>query len=213
MRKIVKLEHSALVIENGACRIAIDPGSMTGAVSRKRLAGVTAVLVTHRHGDHLDMSVLKEIGAPVYGPPEVMALAITAGLTGKALLPGEEADVAGLKVVAVPANHGPAVTNGVQNYGFVVTIGDSSVYVTGDVAGPQGPLPAGPFGIVALPVEGGGFVFSGNDAAEFLRGLGHTGVALALHADGAPAMQQEFVRNANGFCKPTLLDVGQAIQF
>jgi L-ascorbate metabolism protein UlaG (beta-lactamase superfamily) len=213
MNKIVKLEHSGLIVENGATRIGIDPGSTTGAASRKRLAGVDAVLVTHRHGDHWDVSVLKEINAPVYGPPEVIALALTAGLRGKALLPGEEANVAGAKVVAVPANHGPTVTNGVQNYGFVVTIGDSSVYVTGDMAGPQGPLPAGPFGIVALPVEGGGFVFSGSEAAEFLRGLGHTGVALALHADEAPSMREEFSMLAKTFCKPVVLTPGESVEF
>jgi hypothetical protein len=49
------------------------------------------------------------------------------------------------------------------------------------MAGPQGQLQRGPFSVVAVPVESDGFVFSWSDAAEFLRGLGHTGIALGMH--------------------------------
>lgn len=213
MRRIVKLEHSALIIENGATRLAIDPGSLTGGASRKRLVGIDGVLLTHRHGDHLDMSLLKEVGAPVYGPPEVVALALTAGLSGKALSPGEELEVAGAKVTAVLANHGPVVTSPVQNYGFVIAVGGSRVYVTGDVAGPQENAPRGPFAVVAVPVEGGGFVFSAKEAAEFIRGLGHTGLVVGLHADEAPAMREEFCELAKPFSKPAALMPGEAIEF
>jgi L-ascorbate metabolism protein UlaG (beta-lactamase superfamily) len=213
MKKLTKLEHAGLIIENGAMRIALDPGSLTGPVSRKSLSGVDAVLVTHKHGDHFNIPVLKEIGAPVYGPAEVVALAITAGLPGKALSLGQEMEVAGAKVVAVPANHGPAVTTPVQNYGFVVEVGGSRIYVTSDMAGPQDGVPSGPFAVVAVPIEGGGFVFGAEEAADFVRGLGHTGLVVGLHADEAPAMREEFYAFAKAFSKPMVPKPGESVEF
>jgi L-ascorbate metabolism protein UlaG (beta-lactamase superfamily) len=210
---VQKLEHAALLIEYDGRRIAIDPGSMTGPASRAKLRGVDAVLLTHKHADHFDPSVLREIGAPVFAPSEVAALAITSGLAATPLALGRRAIIAGMSIVPVAANHGPAVTKPVENYGFVVQADKTRLYVTSDMAGAQGLLPPGPFALVALPVEGGGFVFDGKEAAEFLRGMGHTGLAIAVHADEAPAMRDEFAKVAGTFCKPVALGVGETVEF
>jgi L-ascorbate metabolism protein UlaG (beta-lactamase superfamily) len=209
---IQKLEHAALLIEGNGHRIAIDPGAMTGPASRAKLRGVEGVLLTHKHADHFDVAVLLEIGAPVYGPPEVAALAAMAGLKGLSLEPGVPITISGIRVIPGLANHGPSVTQRIENYGYVLEVGDARIYFTGDMAGTQGALPPGLFSLVAIPVEGGGFVFDGNEAAEFLRCLGHTGLAIAIHADEAPGMREQFMNAAKSFCKPILLDLGGTVK-
>jgi L-ascorbate metabolism protein UlaG (beta-lactamase superfamily) len=214
MKKVTiqKLEHAALVIDHNGRRIVVDPGSMTSATSRAKLRGVDAVLVTHKHGDHFDAAVLREIGVHVFGPPEVVALARASGLGATPLVLDIPTSIAGMNIIPVAANHGPAVTKPVENYGFIVQAEKARLYVTSDMAGSQSALPSGPFAVVALPVEGGGFVFDGKEASEFLRAIRHTGMAIALHADDAPAMRDEFIRFAGAFCKPVALDIGETVE-
>ena len=210
--KVVKLEHAALRIEHAGKRIAIDPGSMTSASSGAMLRGVDAVLITHKHGDHFAPAILHEIGAHIYGPAEVVDLAKAAGLAATALECGGVATIGGLVVTAVSANHGPEVRGPLDNFGFVIGAGDCQLYVTSDLAGPQQKLPLGPFALIAIPVEGGGFVFDGQEAAEFLKEIGHSGLALPVHADDAPDMRFKFTQAAALFCKPVELGIGGAIE-
>lgn len=60
--KVTKLEHACLVIEaDGGSRLVIDPGSYTQPLAD--LAGVVAVVVTHKHDDHCDETQLRRITA------------------------------------------------------------------------------------------------------------------------------------------------------
>jgi L-ascorbate metabolism protein UlaG (beta-lactamase superfamily) len=194
--KITKLDHACVLLEHDGHRVVVDPGSHTTPDTVDRLAGVDAVLVTHRHGDHYDPAILKAIGAPVFGVPEVVRLAADAGLTAHALAIGTPATVAGMHVTTVPANHGPNVTQPVENVGFVVEAGGVSIYVTGDMKGPQAAAPAAALSAVVLPFEGGRFIFSPAEAAAFVRGLRHKGLVIPVHADGAADNAREFVEAA-----------------
>ncbi|CAD5994098.1 MBL fold metallo-hydrolase [Agreia sp. COWG] len=48
--RLTKLEHAALIIEQSAKRLFVDPGSFTTAITEA--AGAVAVVITHEHPDH-----------------------------------------------------------------------------------------------------------------------------------------------------------------
>ena len=50
--QITHLGHAAVLVETGAARILIDPGNFSDAWHG--LTDLDAILVTHKHPDHLD---------------------------------------------------------------------------------------------------------------------------------------------------------------
>lgn len=62
--KITKYIHSCLVIEKGADRLLFDPGLFTfaeGLVKPSQFQNIKAVIITHKHPDHIDADALKQI--------------------------------------------------------------------------------------------------------------------------------------------------------
>jgi L-ascorbate metabolism protein UlaG (beta-lactamase superfamily) len=54
--RVRKLGHSCLLLESADARILIDPGTFSSGF--EELDGLTAVLVTHQHPDHVDVAKL-----------------------------------------------------------------------------------------------------------------------------------------------------------
>ena len=54
--KITHYGHSCLLVEDADARLLIDPGSFSTGF--ENLEGLTAILVTHQHADHLDRAKL-----------------------------------------------------------------------------------------------------------------------------------------------------------
>jgi L-ascorbate metabolism protein UlaG (beta-lactamase superfamily) len=54
--KITHYGHSCLLVEDAAARILLDPGVFS--TGYENLEGLTAILVTHQHPDHLDRAKL-----------------------------------------------------------------------------------------------------------------------------------------------------------
>jgi len=54
--RLQKLGHSCLLVEAGDARLLVDPGTFSSGFDQ--LEGLTAVLVTHQHPDHLDVERL-----------------------------------------------------------------------------------------------------------------------------------------------------------
>lgn len=54
--RLQKFGHSCLLVEDGGARILIDPGSFSHGF--ETLHGLTAVLITHQHADHVDVDRL-----------------------------------------------------------------------------------------------------------------------------------------------------------
>lgn len=90
--------QSAVAIEAPEGRIVIDPGPFSDLSC---LEGAGAVLLTHAHGDHLDVDAVRATGLPVWGTQE----AIDALDSGTAVHTGEEFEVLGLKILAVGGLH------------------------------------------------------------------------------------------------------------
>lgn len=50
--KITKFGHACLLVEDGDARLLLDPGAFSTGF--EELTGLTGILVTHQHADHLD---------------------------------------------------------------------------------------------------------------------------------------------------------------
>ena len=90
--------QSAVAIEAPEGRIVIDPGPFSDLSC---LEGAGAVLLTHAHGDHLDVDAVRATGLPVWGTQE----AIEALGSGTIVHAGETFTVLGLEIHAMGGLH------------------------------------------------------------------------------------------------------------
>jgi len=91
--KVTKYEHSTLLLAIGDDTLVIDPGMFLSAVDFGR---VSAVVITHEHGDHWTPDQLGRIqeqnpDAVIYGPSGVVAAA--SGFDVTAVKSGDEIEV------------------------------------------------------------------------------------------------------------------------
>jgi L-ascorbate metabolism protein UlaG (beta-lactamase superfamily) len=99
--RLIKYGHSCLLVEEGPARLLLDPGTLSGGF--EELEGLTAVLVTHQHADHLDVGRLRGLldrnpGARVLcdqGSAEQLA---AGGAVVEVVNDGDELDVGGVAV-------------------------------------------------------------------------------------------------------------------
>jgi L-ascorbate metabolism protein UlaG (beta-lactamase superfamily) len=97
--------HSCLLLDTGAARLLIDPG--TFASGFEQLTGLDAVLVTHQHPDHLDVERL----LPLLRANPDARLLVDAGSAGsldvdhEVLAPGDALDIAGARVQVLGGEH------------------------------------------------------------------------------------------------------------
>jgi len=128
--------HGSLIFGYGGKTIHVDPfGKLADYAT---LPKADLVLITHAHGDHLDPAALAAIRRPdtlVVVAPDCEGK-VEGALT---LQNGERKNLAGIDVAAVPAYNlvqkrpdgAPYHPKGRGN-GYVLTFGDTRVYVAGD---------------------------------------------------------------------------------
>lgn len=173
--KVTKYPQSCLVVESDG-RILIDPGfPAMDATPVDAFGTVDAVLVTHRHADHVDrraIDPLRDRGVPVYGNADVAALLgdpVTVVTDGAAL------QVAGFEVVPRDLAHQELVDGspGPPNTGFLL---DGRLFHPGDGLA----LPGLRADVLAVPIAGPSTSF--RDAHRFLETTGATR-AVPVHYD------------------------------
>ncbi|TPQ50982.1 hypothetical protein C2U72_10635, partial [Prosthecomicrobium hirschii] len=121
--------------------------------------------------------------------------------------------LAGFAITPTPADHGPKLTRPIENYGLVIEGAGRRIYFVGDMAVAT-PPPDGPFDVILVPVDGGGFVFDPEQAVTFIRTMGHRGMAVPIH-DGDPAEPgclERFEQLAEGICKAVVLKPGESVE-
>jgi len=149
--RITKLGHACVRIEHDGHVVVVDPGGFTG---RDAVDGATAVLVTHQHPDHLDVGHLAATDAPIWTIAAVRAEiadqdpAVAERVT--VVAPGDRVDV-GLPATVVGEQHAvihPDLPR-LDNSGFLLDVGGTSVYHPGDALTPA----SGPVDLLLLPVH------------------------------------------------------------
>src|SRR3954467_1725499 len=145
--RITKFGHACVRIEHEGVVVVLDPGVFT---EPEAVDGATAVLVTHLHPDHLPPANLRATQAPVFtvgqvaeqlatDAPDVAERTITlpAGPPFDVRPPGRPPVLpaaAGLPVRAVAELHNVIHPELPQPYnsGYLLTVGDQTVYHPGD---------------------------------------------------------------------------------
>jgi len=134
--KITFVGHGTLMFTLGDTVIHVDP--VSGEADYAKMPKADLILITHEHRDHLDpaaIAAVREDGTTLLLPPKCAPM--VSG--GTVMRNGDTRTVAGLKIEAVPAYnivhkrpsgdpfHPPGDGNG-----YVITFGDTRVYVAGD---------------------------------------------------------------------------------
>jgi L-ascorbate metabolism protein UlaG (beta-lactamase superfamily) len=133
---ITFLGHASLMMEFKGKIIHVDPFGEVADYSQLPKADI--VLVTHEHGDHLDLKALKNINTDktIIVLTELCAAKVKDSIV---MHNGETREVGGLTVNALPAYNivnkrpsgEPFHPKGNGN-GYIVTFGDTRIYIAGD---------------------------------------------------------------------------------
>jgi L-ascorbate metabolism protein UlaG (beta-lactamase superfamily) len=160
--------HATLLIQIGSARLLTDPVLRSRMAHLRRNAAapeppgrLDAVLVSHLHGDHLDLPSLRLLdGVPrVIAPRGSGPFLRRAGVDVHELGAGETTEAAGVEIRAVRALHDvrrrPWLGPTAEPLGFVIGR-RPSVYFAGDTDLYDGMADLGPVDVALLPVAGWG---------------------------------------------------------
>lgn len=119
--RLTKLEHSGLIFEKEGTKVLCDVVEIETTLPN--LDNVAAVLITHKHGDHLQPDVLQTIrernpGLRVFAPQDALELVGEAEVVAA----GDEIEVGGFKLRFFGEEHAPIIPGEIpcQNVGAVV---------------------------------------------------------------------------------------------
>lgn len=105
--QITKYGHSCLLVTDGDARLLLDPGSFSAGF--EEVSGLTAVLITHQHADHVDHDRLPALlernpEAVLHADEATAAQLAEAGLPARAVHEGDVLDL-GTRVRVVGRDH------------------------------------------------------------------------------------------------------------
>ncbi len=132
--QLTKFTHACVRLSDGDRALVIDPGVFSEV--EDALDGVSSVLITHEHVDHLDADKLRAAAQRdprlrIWGPASVAAALAELGEQVVAVAPGESFEAGGFPVRTFGGQHAlihPLIPI-VANVGYLV---DGSVYHPGD---------------------------------------------------------------------------------
>ncbi len=135
--KITKYPQSCFLIETNGKTILVDPGNLSFDMSFLQTWNkADCILITHKHGDHCNAEIIKNINAPIYATAEVATeypdLKINIVAAGDELQLVDE-----ITATVVNAFHGyiPWLKGKGEiheNIGWIVNVEDKKIYFTSD---------------------------------------------------------------------------------
>ncbi|WP_297109326.1 MBL fold metallo-hydrolase [uncultured Devosia sp.] len=152
------VDHASLVLEFDGKAIYVDP--VGGPERYATLPAPSAILITHGHGDHFDLPTLEAIAgdAPLITNGDVrekLPEALKAQAT--AMANGESGTILDLPIRAIAAHN---ITEDRMRYhpvgvgnGYVLSFGDSQVYVAGDTEPTEDMLGLTGIAVAFLPMN------------------------------------------------------------
>ncbi|GIE80517.1 MBL fold metallo-hydrolase [Actinoplanes philippinensis] len=131
--RLIKFTHACVRLEDGDRRLLVDPGELA---EDEAFEGVTDILVTHEHDDHVDLERIVALAGVrplrIHGPASVRTLADEAGIGDvvTVVAAGDVFEAAGFPVTAVGGRHAEIYDGlpGCPNLGYVI----DGVYHPGD---------------------------------------------------------------------------------
>lgn len=165
--RITKFGHNCLLIEEGELRALTDPGSWNEFPD---VTDLNCVLITHEHGDHVDIPQLERVlaqnsDAKVITHASVGKLLEEAGIPFERIEAGSVMHVKNVSIQSIGTRH--AYFYGeqpeIRNTGFLIA---ERLFITGDALHD---VPEAPFEILALPCGGPWMRLS--EAIDYARAL------------------------------------------
>ena len=106
--RLTKFGHSCLLVEDGGARVLLDPGSFSEGF--EELEGLTAVCLTHQHGDHLDPERVRRLldrnpGVRVVSDEGSAKALGETGAEVEVVHDGDELELGGLGVAVAGRDH------------------------------------------------------------------------------------------------------------
>src|SRR4051812_1886792 len=138
--RLTWLGHATVLLELGGARLVTDPVLRPRVAHLVRdvplpgpLGKLDGILISHGHHDHLDLETVRELdpAAIVVAPPNDGWALRLAQHAVQQLSPGDEVELGGVRIRAVPAAHDGrrlALGSATSAVGFVV----EGVYFAGD---------------------------------------------------------------------------------
>ena len=167
--RLTHLGHACLLVETGGQRILIDPGVYSQGIAD--VTGVSIILVTHQHADHIDLQRLPGIlkanpHARLYAEPQASAVMADVGMASEHTVAGETLAVGRVEIMPVGEKH--ALINEalprIGNLGVVLrSEGEPSLFHPGDAYDGE----PGQVDILALPLNAPWS--AGRDTVRFAR--------------------------------------------
>lgn len=126
--RVSKYIHACLLVEDGGERILFDPGKFSfieGKVEPDEFQDLSAIILTHRHPDHVDDDALKKIvennqSAAVLTNSEIQSHLAEAGIKAEVFETGRRT-IGGFALEAIGAEHAPILNAKTpQNTAYVV---------------------------------------------------------------------------------------------
>ena len=214
MLTLTRYEQSAFVLVSDTARLAVDFGSYVQPDNLAMVGHPDAALVSHIHPDHFNETNLAQFEAPIYSVQEVATRAQEAGLAVQVAKEGDWVTVGdtGFEVLFTASNHGPNVGL-VENVGFLLKSGGTSVYFLGDMA-VSTPAPLAPYDVVLIPVGGRGYTFDPELAFEHIQKIGWHGLTVPIHYDGSadPDAGLKFAELAKDACEVRVMAIGDSLE-
>ena len=126
--RVAKYIHACLLVEEGEDRILFDPGKFSfieGLVKPEEFSDLSAIMLTHRHPDHVDDEALNQIvknnpAAVVLTNTEIQTHLAKEGIKAEVFEAGRRV-VGSFQLEASSAAHAPILNAGIpQNTAYIV---------------------------------------------------------------------------------------------